>query len=43
MWCCRRVIKTSGSSGFTATISGGLHRTAAGDFDWVAGSLFEDK
>jgi hypothetical protein len=25
------------------SVSGGLSRTAEGEFDWVAGSLFEDE
>jgi hypothetical protein len=38
----------SGGSGNTASsvrsvASGGRNRTAEGDFDWVAGSLFEDE
>ena len=30
------------SSGVVASVSGGANRTAVGDFDWVAGSLFQD-
>ena len=30
------------ASAFRATVSGGSNRTAAGQDDWVAGSLFED-
>ena len=30
------------ASGFLAVVSGGQNRTAAGEFDWVAGSLVED-
>jgi len=29
-------------SGLLAVVSGGTNRTAEEDFDWVAGSLFED-
>jgi hypothetical protein len=31
------------ASAFAATVSGGRNRMAAGNFDWVAGSLFEDE
>jgi hypothetical protein len=31
------------ASGFSSSVSGGLERTAEEEFDWVAGSLFEDE
>jgi hypothetical protein len=31
------------ASGFGSSVSGGRNRTAEEDFDWVAGSLFEDE
>jgi hypothetical protein len=31
------------ASGIASSVSGGLNRTAARDFDWVAGSLVEDE
>jgi hypothetical protein len=31
------------ASGDFSSVSGGLSRTAEGEFDWVAGSLFEDE
>jgi hypothetical protein len=30
-------------SGDESVVSGGLNRTAAGDFDWVVGPLFADE
>jgi hypothetical protein len=33
----------SGANGQEAVISGGLGRTTTGNYDWVAGSLFEDQ
>jgi hypothetical protein len=34
------VLNTASGS---AVVSGGRNRTAEGEFDWVAGSLFEDE
>jgi len=31
------------ASGEFAAVSGGINRTAAGEFDWVAGDLFQDE